>query len=62
MRAATALQEKGVRNPRVGPRTQTISQTLYTVRDPQPALLAKLESAKGEFVGSEIARRACDTP
>jgi hypothetical protein len=54
------LVNKGVRNARVGSRTQSITQTVFTVRDPQPALTARLEAAKGEFAGTEIVRRACD--
>jgi hypothetical protein len=55
-----SLRSKGVANARTGPRSQTLAQTVFTVRDPQPALVARLENAKAEFSGSEIANRSCD--
>jgi len=54
------LRNKGLQNARIGPRNQAISQTLFSVRDPQPALVAKLEAAKNEFAGSEIKTVTCD--
>jgi hypothetical protein len=36
---------------------------VFTIRDPQPALLAKLDAAKTEFPSSELKSGACsDTP
>lgn len=54
------LREKGVKNARAGPRSQTLTQTLFIIRDPQPALVEKLQAAKAEFSGSELNHHACD--
>ena len=55
-----ALSEKGVGNARSGPRNQTVNHTLFSIRDPQPALVARLEASRNEFAGSEIKTGACD--
>jgi hypothetical protein len=57
------VQKKGVKSAKSAPRAQSFSQTIFTIRDPQPAQVAKLDAAKDEFPSSELKAGACtDTP
>jgi hypothetical protein len=53
------VQKKGVKNAKSAARSQSFSQTMFTIRDPQAVLVAKLEQAKADFSGSELKAVAC---
>jgi len=54
------IKEKGVKNARSGARTQTIQQTVFVLRDPQPAQTLQMQSLKAEFAGSDVQIGACE--
>jgi len=56
------VKEKGVKTARSGERTQTISQTMLVLRDPQPAQTDRLQQLKNDFAGSEVRIGPCDKP
>lgn len=54
------VQTLGVRNAKSGVRSQTIQQTLFVLRDPQPAQAERLQVLKAGFAGSEVKIGPCD--
>ena len=57
-----SIKTQGVNNARTGARTQTIQQTTFVLRDPQPAQAEKMQQLKSEFAGSEVKIGPCDRP
>jgi hypothetical protein len=58
-RHAEALRGRGIEGIQTGPRGQTVAQTLFVVRDPQPALVSRVREAQGEFAGVEVRTGPC---
>ena len=54
-----ALAARGVTDAHAAPRQQAISQTMLVVRNPSPAVAAKLEELQGKYAGSEISSGTC---
>jgi len=54
------MQQLGVKSARIAPRTQTLSQTLLVMRDPNPEILARLQELKTEFPSSEARLAPCN--
>lgn len=54
------VQGLGVKNAKSGVRSQTIQQTLFVLRDPQPAQAERLQVLKTVFAGSEVKIGPCD--
>lgn len=54
------MQQLGVKSARIAPRTQTLSQTLLVMRDPNSEILAKLQELKTEFPSSEARLAPCN--
>jgi hypothetical protein len=57
-----SLQAQGVTAARVGPRAQSVQQTVLVVRDPPAQAMAKLKEMQGDFPGSEIKVGSCERP
>ena len=57
-----ALQAEGVRTARVGPRAQSVQQSVLIVRDPPAQAMAKLKEMQSDFQGSEIKVGSCERP
>ena len=55
-----AVRKQGVANARSGARAQTIQQTTFVLRDPQPAQAERLQQLKTDFAGSEVKIGPCD--
>jgi hypothetical protein len=55
-----SLRNQGVTNARSGARAQTIQQTVFVVRDPQPAQTQQIQALKAEFAGSDVQIGPCD--
>jgi hypothetical protein len=55
-----SIRDKGVRNARSGARTQTIQQTVFVLRDPQPAQAQQIQSLKADFAGSDVQIGPCE--
>ena len=53
-------KSRGVKTAKSGVRTQTIQQTLFVMRDPQPAQAERVQLLKAEFAGSEVRIGPCD--
>lgn len=53
-------REKGAKTALSGERTQTISQTILVLRDPQPAQTERLQQLKGDFPGSDVKIGPCE--
>ncbi len=58
----TALQVDGVKTAKVGPRIQSVQQTVLVVRDPPAQVMAKLKELQPDFHGSEIKVGSCERP
>lgn len=56
---ADALLAQGVKNARVEPRGQPVSQTMLVVRDPQQNVVARLKELQGQYAGSDVKVGAC---
>lgn len=54
------LQEKGVKDAKVGPRAQSVMQTALVVRDPPAPAMTRLKELQASFPGSEIKVGPCD--
>ena len=54
------LRNQGVTNARSGARTQTIQQTVFVVRDPQPAQTQHIQALKADFAGSDVQMTPCE--
>lgn len=54
-----ALREKGVRSAIVERRENFLKQIAYFVREPSPAMVARLAELQREFSGSEVKAVAC---
>ena len=57
-----ALQAQGVKTAKVGPRAQSVQQTVLVVRDPPAQAVARLKEMQGDFQGSEIRIGSCERP
>jgi len=55
-----ALQEQGVKVAKVGPRAQSVQQSVFVVRDPPAPAVAKLKELQNDFQGSEIKVGTCE--
>ena len=55
-----ALQSQGVSSAKVGPRAQSVQQSVLVVRDPPAAAMARLKELQGDFQGSELKIGSCD--
>jgi hypothetical protein len=54
------LEGQGVKDAKVGPRTQSVQQTALVVRDGSAATMTKLKELQSGFPGSELKVGACD--
>jgi hypothetical protein len=54
-----AVHAQGVANAQSGARTQTIQQTTFVLRDPQPGQAERLQQLKAEFAGSDVKIGPC---
>jgi hypothetical protein len=57
-----ALQAQGVKTAKVGPRAQSVQQTVLVVRDPPAQAMARLKEMQSDFQGSEIRVGSCERP
>ena len=57
-----ALKAQGVKMAKVGPRAQSVQQTMLVVRDPPAQAMARLKEMQGDFQGSEIRVGSCERP
>jgi hypothetical protein len=57
-----ALQAQGVKTAKVGPRAQSVQQTVLVVRDPPAQVMARLKEMQSDFQGSEIRVGSCERP
>ena len=55
-----ALQPAGVKAAKVGPRAQSVMQTVLVVRDPPASAVARLKELQGGFSGTELKIGTCD--
>jgi hypothetical protein len=54
------LQAQGLRTAKVGPRAQSVQQTIFIVRDPPAQVMARLKEMQGDFQGSELKTGSCE--
>jgi hypothetical protein len=57
-----SLQAQGVKTAKVGPRAQSVQQTVLVVRDPPAQVMAKLKEMQSDFQGSDIKVGSCERP
>jgi hypothetical protein len=57
-----ALQAQGVKTAKVGPRAQSVQQTMLVVRDPPAQVMAKLREMQSDFQGTDIKVGSCERP
>ena len=57
-----ALRAQGVKTAKVGPRAQSVQQTMLVVRDPPAQAMARLKEMQSDFQGSEIRVGSCERP
>lgn len=57
-----ALEADGVKTAKVGPRAQSVQQSVLIVRDPPAQAMAKLKEMQSDFQGSEIKVGSCERP
>jgi SPOR domain len=57
-----AIQAQGVKTAKVGPRAQSVQQTVLVVRDPPAQAMARLKEMQSDFQGSEIRIGSCERP
>jgi hypothetical protein len=57
---ATQLTQQGIPNAKVGPRQQTIAQTLLVIRDPQAPAVARIKDLQAKFAGTEFKIGPCE--
>ena len=55
-----SIRDKGVKTARSGARTQTIQQTVFVLRDPQPGQAQQIQSLKADFAGSDVQIGPCE--
>jgi SPOR domain len=55
-----ALQGQGVTAAKMGPRAQSVQQTIFVVRDPPAQVMARLKEMQGDFHGSELKTGSCE--
>jgi hypothetical protein len=55
-----SLQAQGVKTAKVGPRAQSVMQTVLVVRDPPAPAVARMRELQSGFPGSEIKIGTCD--
>lgn len=55
-----ALQAQGVKLAKVGPRTQSVQQSVLVVRDPPAPAVVRLKELQSDFQGSEIKIGTCE--
>ena len=55
-----ALQAQGVTLAQVGPRAQSVQQSMLVVRDPPAPAVIRMKELQGEFQGSEIKIGTCE--
>lgn len=55
-----SVKSLGVKTAKSGVRAQTIQQTLFVMRDPQPAQAERVQALKTEFAGSEVRIGPCE--
>jgi hypothetical protein len=55
-----ALQAQGVKTAKVGPRAQSVMQTVLVVRDPPAPAMARMKELQSGFAGTEIKIGTCD--
>ena len=55
-----SLQSQGVKTAKVGPRAQSVMQTVLVVRDPPAPAVARMRELQSGFPGSEIKIGTCD--
>ena len=55
-----ALQAQGVTLAKVGPRAQSVQQSVLVVRDPPAPAVARLKELQADFQGSEIKIGTCE--
>ena len=54
-----ALQDKGVRSAQVGRRDHRVTQTGFLIRNPDPAISARMAELATRFPGSELKAKDC---
>ena len=54
------LSEKGIKTPVVGERMSKLKFTIFVLKNPDAALLAKVTKLHGEFEGSELRSATCN--
>lgn len=54
------LARQGITDAQAGPRQQTIVKTLLVIRDPEAAVVARVQALQPTYQGSEIRIGACD--
>ena len=57
-----ALQAQGIKTAKVGPRIQSVQQTVLIVRDPPAQAMTRLKEMQGDFPGSELKVGSCERP
>ena len=57
-----ALRAQGIKTAKVGPRAQSVQQTVLVVRDPPAQAMARLKEMQSDFQGSEIRVGSCERP
>jgi hypothetical protein len=55
-----ALQERGIKTAKVGPRAQSVQQIALVVRDPPAPVIVRLKELQGDFPGSELKIGSCE--
>jgi hypothetical protein len=55
-----ALEAQGIKAAKVGPRAQSVMQTVLVVRDPPAPAVARIKELQSGFPGSEIKAGTCD--
>jgi hypothetical protein len=58
--AAQLAAQQGVTNAKVGPRQQSVVQTLLIVRDPQAPAVARIKELQPGFPGTEVKIGSCE--
>jgi hypothetical protein len=57
---AAQLAQQGVGNAKVGPRQQTVVQTLLVVRDPQAPAVARIKELQQGYPGTDVKVGVCE--
>jgi hypothetical protein len=56
---AESLAALGITGVRVEPRSQTVTQTMFVVRDPPEPALARIKALQAQYAGSELKVGSC---